>query len=168
MGTVAVEIPRSLYEEAAKRGLDIGELEVAALAKALNLDPQTCAKARLDLAVKYLEEGRELAHRDPVQASEKLYKAAEEAVKALTQHYNLKDVLSRVEERGRWTAMDLEKAVAEISKKVGRWFRQSWDAAWVLHVWSFHEAKLDAEGVGERLPDVEKIVQEALKIVGGH
>jgi hypothetical protein len=43
---------------------------------------------RISVALKYLEEGRSLIDEDPVQASEKLYKAAEEAVKALAHHFN--------------------------------------------------------------------------------
>jgi len=37
----------------------------------------------LELAERFLAEGRELIDENPVQASEKLYKAAEEAVKVL-------------------------------------------------------------------------------------
>ena len=43
----------------------------------------------LELAEKFLAEGGELIDKDPVQASEKLYKAAEEAVKALAKLFNL-------------------------------------------------------------------------------
>jgi len=37
----------------------------------------------------------------PVQASEKLYKATEEAVKALAIHYNLSDILEVIGKRDR-------------------------------------------------------------------
>ncbi len=74
-----------------------------ALGNALKLDPEMTIRARLELAVKYLGEGRKLVDKDPVQASEELYKAVEEIVKALAQHYDLKDVLARVNERGKWT-----------------------------------------------------------------
>jgi len=43
----------------------------------------------------------------------------------------------------------------------------SWDTAWALHVWGFHEAKFDSEAVKIRLPYIEKIVEEAKKIVSG-
>jgi hypothetical protein len=52
-----------------------------------------------------------------------------------------------------------------ISEKLGKWFRSSWDTAWALHVWGFHEAKLDSESVRDRLPDIEKMVMEAQKVV---
>ncbi|WP_243678277.1 PaREP1 family protein [Vulcanisaeta distributa] len=170
MSTVIVDVPRTLYDEAVRRGgLDIGELVVDALVKALNLDPEVAVRVRLELAVKYLNEGRELIDKDPVQASEKLHKAAEEVVKALAQHYDLKDVLGRVEGRGgRWTVTDLARAVAAIADRLGKWFEEAWDTANYLHVWGgFHEAKLDSELVRRRLPDIERMIQEAQKILGG-
>jgi hypothetical protein len=125
------------------------------------------AKQHLKLALRYLEEGRPLADKDPVQASEKLYKVAEEAVKALTAYFNLGDVIKRVSERGRWTATELEKAVLRISEKLGEWFFDSWDKAWALHVRGFHEAKFDPEDVKKRLPAVEKMALEARRVVEG-
>ena len=119
----------------------------------------------LELAQRYLVEGRGLVDRDPVQASEKLYKAAEETVKALTSYFNLRDVLEAVEGRGRWTATDLSKAVRAISEKLGGWFTLSWDSAWALYVWGFHEVKLDVDDVRVRMPFVERMVLEARRIV---
>ncbi|MCY0891566.1 MAG: PaREP1 family protein [Pyrobaculum arsenaticum] len=159
----AVVVPKSLYEEAVRRGVDLEELIIKALSDALKLDPASTARARLELAAKYLEEGKAFADKDPVQASGKLYKAAEETVKALAHFYALGEILRRVEERGRWSVADLAKAVSAISKRLGEWFMHSWDAAWALHVWGFHEAKLDAEDIRDRLPYIEKMVKDAQK-----
>jgi hypothetical protein len=126
------------------------------------------AKQHMDLALRYLEEGRGLADKDPVQASEKLYKAAEEAVKALAISFNMEDILKTVGERGRWTVTELEKAVSRISKKLGKWFSVAWDRANYLHVWGFHEAKLDSDSVKERMPDIERMVSETRKIIYGN
>lgn len=123
------------------------------------------AKQHLEYALKYFGEGKSLTDKDPVQASEKLYKAAEEVVKAFTVHFNLTDIIRRVDERGRWTATELEKAVLRISEKLGEWFFDSWDKAWTLNVWGFHEAKFDTEDVKRRLPAIEKMVLEAQKII---
>ncbi len=68
-----------LINEAIRRGIDVIDL----LSKALDLDPEERAVAHLELAEKFLNEGVGLVDKDPAQASEKLYKAAEEAVKAL-------------------------------------------------------------------------------------
>lgn len=160
-----ITIPKRLYEEAVKRGVDVEEAVFKALAEALGADPNTLAEAHLELAEKYLEEGKALAEKDPVQASEKLYKAAEESVKALAIRLNLTDVLSKVRERGRWTVTELVKAVSAVSKQLGTWFGEAWDRAWALHVWGFHEAKLDSDEVKERLPYVEKIVKEATRVI---
>jgi hypothetical protein len=126
-------------------------------------DLKSASQVHLQLALKYLDEGRGLIGKDPTQASEKLYKAAEEAVKALTAYFNLSNILSSVEKRGRWTVTELEKAVEAISEKLGAWFRGSWDTAWTLHVWGFHEAKFDSKAVEIRLPDIERIVIETQK-----
>jgi hypothetical protein len=51
---------------------------------------------RVSLALRYLEEGKGLIEKDLVQASEKLYKAAEETVKALAIRFGLGEVLKRL------------------------------------------------------------------------
>jgi hypothetical protein len=122
-------------------------------------------KKHLDLALTFLEEGKNFIEKNPVQASEKLYKAAEESVKLLTLHLDISDVLSQAKQRDRRTVTDLEKAVEAISKKLGDWFGEAWDRAWALHAWGFHEAKFDSEAVKIRLPYVERIVEEAKRIV---
>jgi hypothetical protein len=119
----------------------------------------------VELALKYLEEGRRLIDRDPVQASEKLYKAVEEVVKALMMYYRLNDILDRVNERGRWTVTELEKAVETISERLGEWFRVAWDEANYLHVWGFHEAKLDADAIKVRQSNIEKMVKKTQEII---
>ena len=88
-------------------------------------------------------------------------------MKLLAIHLGLTDVLSRAGRRGRWAAADLEKAVKAISRKLGEWFRAAWDAAWVLHVWGFHEAELDSEAVTIRLPQIERMVEETRRIATG-
>jgi hypothetical protein len=158
-------VPGKLVEEARRRGFDVESLVVDLLVRTLNLDPQVAGEAHLELSHRYLGEGRALVGKDPVQASEKLYKAAEEAVKALAIFYNLQDVLAGVEEKGRWTVSYLEKAVEAISERLGGWFLQSWDNAWALHVWGFHEAKLDSKAVEMRLPYVERIVLETERVI---
>jgi hypothetical protein len=167
LGALTLYIPSKLVEEARRRGFDVESLVVDLLVRTLNLDPQVVSDIHLELSHRYLGEGRALVNRDPVRASEKLYKAAEEAVKALVIFYNLQEILSRVEGRGRWVVSDLEKAVEAISERLGGWFLQSWDNAWALHVWGFHEAKLDSKAVEMRLPYIERMVLEAERIVRG-
>jgi hypothetical protein len=160
-------VPSKRVEEARRRGFDVESLVVDLLVRTLSLDPRVAGEAHLKLSHRYLGEGRALVDKDPVQASEKLYKAAEEAVKALAIFYGLQDVLAGVEEKGRWTVSFLEKAVEAISERLGGWFGEAWDRAWALHVWGFHEAKLDSKAVEIRLPYVERMVLEAEKIIRG-
>ncbi len=97
-------------------------------------------------------------HSDPIQASEKLYKAVEEAIKALTILDNIEEVLEKVKERGRWTITDLDKAARNLSKKKGDFVLYALDEVWVLHVWVFHEAKLSSDAIVARLPPIEKLI----------
>ena len=55
---------------------------------------------------------------DPVQASEKLYKAAEEAVKAIAVALGLGEA-EEAERQGRWTATRLFSAVSSIADRLG-------------------------------------------------
>jgi len=159
-----MDIPRRIVEELEKKGIDVEPLLVDFLVKLLKLDPQVAVESHLELALKYLEEGKMLVDKAPVQASEKLYKAAEEVVKTLAIYFDLREILEDFEKNGRWSTGRLEKAVLRISEKIGEWFGSAWDRAWTLHVWGFHEAKFNSEDVKARLPEIEKMVLEAQKI----
>jgi len=155
---VVVEIPKPLATRAIERGIDIERFVIDSLLNMLNLDPKEEAKIHIDLAKKFFREGKNLLHVDPIQASEKLYKAVEEAIKALTILDNIEEILERVKKRGRWTVTDLDKAARKLSDKKGDFILHALDEAWVLHVWGFHEAKLDSEAIIARLPPIEKLV----------
>ncbi|ADY02285.1 MAG: PaREP1 family protein [Vulcanisaeta sp.] len=157
-----MEIPKLIIDEAERKGIDIVDL----IAKALSLDPSTTSKAHLELAEKFLNEGRELISKDPVQASEKLYKAAEEAIKAIAITLGL-DEAKKASEIGRWTAQLLFDAVDNtadrLSRREVRWW---WGRAWFLHVEGFHEARLRSDQVRRDLPDIEALVNLAKSISG--
>lgn len=110
----------------------------------------------------FLTEGRAyIARKDSVQASEKLYKAAEETVKALAQRVNLSE-WSEATQKGRWTTALLFNAVKALSERLNApEVRHGWDAAWFLHVEGFHEARLDIGQVQFRLPVVEQLLKIA-------
>jgi hypothetical protein len=123
------------------------------------------ALQHIELAVKFLSEGKELIDKDPVQASEKLYKAAEEAVKAIATVLNL-DEARKALEKGRWTVSLLNDAIYAISEKLGvEKIIDWWDAAWFLHVEGFHEARLRSVDVAKRLGHVEALVSLAKIVV---
>lgn len=76
---------------------------------------------------------------DIVQASEKYYKAAEEAIKLLVKTLNLKDIIEKVKVNRRWTSSLLFDAARRISPEM----YVIWVDAWYLHIYGFHEMKLD-------------------------
>lgn len=156
---VVIKLPKIVFERIKSTGADVESRVIEALLRELGLDPEEEVDARVELAQRFLEEGRALVEKDPVQASEKLYKAAEESVKALAIHFNLEDILRSVRDRGRWTVTDLERAVETLSNRIGKHFEEAWDRAWALHIWGFHEGKFDSEAVKRRLPYVARIVE---------
>jgi len=119
---------------------------------------------RLKLIRKFFGEGKELIDKDPVQSSEKLYKAVEESVKTLAYLYDLKDVLEKVDKHGRWTVAFLESVVKKLRDRV-EGLREAWDVANYLHVWGFHEGKLDKESIEMRIPSIEKLLRSLEEIV---
>jgi hypothetical protein len=119
----------------------------------------------IEIAEKFLVEGRELIDKDPVQASEKLYKAAEETVKALAIGLDLPEA-RRAIESGDWWSKLLEKAARSVAKALGvKEFILWWDTAFKLHVDGFHEAKLSSEDVKERYEYIEAMVNLAKRIL---
>ena len=108
---------------------------------------------------RYLEEGKKYIELgDAVQASEKLYKAAEEAIKELSKHY-APITSSKASKKDRWTESLLREAVHEMENFLGKEVRHYWDTAWFLHVMGFHEERLKINDVKQRLGDIEELVK---------
>jgi hypothetical protein len=106
------------------------------------------AGRHLQLAQKFLEEGEALIEKDPLQASEKLYRAAGEAVKALALALDLEQAKAAAREGG-WRAKPLNRAAAE---KLGlEELALRWKAAYHLHAEGSREARLDSEDVKRNL-----------------
>ena len=112
-----------------------------------------------ELASRMLEDARVCIEKgDAVQASEKLYKVAEEAVKVLAGRFELPEYEDALR-MGRWTIPLLFRAVRRMVERLGRGIRHYWDSAWTLHVEGFHEARLDIESVAEGVEDIEELVR---------
>jgi hypothetical protein len=117
---------------------------------------------RIEIIKNLLAKAEEyLAKGDAVQSSEKLYKAAEECIKLLSERFNLPEA-KEAEEKGRWTVTLLEKAVRKLSDKISIDVQIGWDAANYLHVWGFHEAKLETENVKARIPLIKRLIELTL------
>ncbi|MGC9136423.1 PaREP1 family protein [Caldivirga sp.] len=154
-------LPESLINEALRRGIDLVDL----LSRALNLNPSERSKVHLQLAENFLREGEDLVDKDPIQASEKLYKAAEEAIKAIAVSLNL-DEAKNAEIQGRWTTVLLFDAVDSISMKLNlKEVRLWWGRAWFLHVEGFHEARLKPRHIKEDVEYVKRIINLAKDII---
>jgi hypothetical protein len=109
----------------------------------------------------FITEAKEyIAKGDAIQASEKLYKGAEEAVKALSELY-APNVFSEAKAKDRWTTELLFRAVMEIADKLDSGVKHAWNAAWTLHVQGFHEARLDITYVASLVDDIERLVRLA-------
>ena len=125
----------------------------------------TEAGRHLQLAQKFLEEGEALIEKDPVQASEKLYKAAEEAVKALAVALDLEQAKAAAGESG-WRARPLNRAAAEELGLEG--LAPRWKAAYRLRAEGSREARLGSEDVRRNLRYVEAIVRAAERLKPSH
>ena len=136
-----------------KRGLSVVDLIVPTLGK--DVDPKVIIEARIELAEKSLDEAKEYLEKgDAVQASEKLYKAVEECIKALAQHYGMPEYQVAVKE-GRWWTQLLGKAARDLSRRLGEpKITDAWARAYDDHVWGFHEAKYGVEDIRD---DVELV-----------
>ena len=157
-----MDVPEALLKALRSRGLDIGDV-VDLLARSSEIDPQDASAAHAELAVRAYGEGLSLAEKgDVVQSSEKLYKAAEEAVKALAFAKGL-DEAKEALNRGRWTVSLLDKA----AQKLGDVAWRAWDAAYFLHVNGFHEVRIDISQVKARIPLIEPLIREAEKLIAG-
>ena len=89
-GGILVVIPRRLALGVFRRGLSLERCYLRCylrgFSRYLGLDPKTVVESRLELTEIHLEAGRELADKDPIQATEKLYKATRECIKVLAEH----------------------------------------------------------------------------------
>ncbi|MFN3805160.1 MAG: PaREP1 family protein [Pyrobaculum sp.] len=126
-------------------------------------DPEE--SVRLRLAEKYLSEAEEYVSRgDAIRASEMAYKAAEELVKALAERLRTREY-QQAQREGRWYTYMLFKAAVTISTSLGRWVLDGWNSAYSLHVWGFHENKLDVEEVKTAMEKIKQMLEETKRVL---
>ena len=107
---------------------------------------------------------RYLRNKDPMQASEKLYKAAEETIKFLAEQNNISEFKS-ARKQGMWSTGLLHSAPPKLSVMLGKKeIAEGWTFAFQLHVQGFHENKLGVDEVKYALPYVEKLVKYAQEV----
>ena len=151
-----------LIKKAEEMGINVEDVLVNVISKG---DPKEEVKLRLEIAKKYMAEVDEYIKKgDPVQASEKAYKVAEELVKALSAKFNLEEYQNAIKE-GRWYTYSLGSAAVKLSQKLGDWVINGWDSAYALHVWGFHEAKWTINDVIPRVERIKKMLEESEKVL---
>ncbi|ADN50557.1 PaREP1 family protein [Vulcanisaeta distributa] len=117
---------------------------------------ETRAREHAGLAIAMFSEGLNLISKgDIIQSSEKLYKAVEEAIKALAIAKNLDEAREALE-KGRWTVSLLDRAAI----KLGDGVRQAWAEAYFLHVNGFHEVRIGIDEVRARIPIIQELINE--------
>ncbi|MFN3805424.1 MAG: PaREP1 family protein [Pyrobaculum sp.] len=162
--SLTVTLPEKVREKAREEGVDAATffstlldlvLEMA-LAKPL---PHVEFQLRRQLAETYLEEGISLVEKNPTEASLKLYKAAEEAIKAIALALGLKNTWTKEEDK--FTEFkELEKIVTTLAKKYGDDVVAWWSAAVTLYDLGYIEGRLGAEHVKRRIPYVQRLVNK--------
>ena len=154
-------VPRRLLEEARRRGIDIESRVIELLSRDLGLDPREEALIHLEFAARLLDEARQAIEKeDAVQASEKLYRVAEECIKAMVKALDL-DEAREARSRGRWSLRLLDVVAAKLAERLGRRVYDDWSHAHFLYVEGFHEARLSIDQVKARARYVEELLEIA-------
>ena len=123
------------------------------------------ARMHLELASRYLREAEECLEKgDSVQACEKLYKVAEECVKAMSIALKLEEA-EEAKRKGKWNLKLLDLAAKKLAEKINERIYDDWDHAYFLHVEGFHEARLSLEQVKARIKYVKELFEIAKNIL---
>lgn len=156
MVSLMLELPERVLEELRRRAMREGSgmegVIADAITKHLGLnDPDTQAEIHLQLSRKYLREAEEfLAKGDPVQASEKAWGAAAQAVKMVASKRGLE-----LHSHG-----ELHKFIAQLAAENGdERIRKLWQSAGMLHQ-NFYENWLPKEMVTGNIEDVKELVRK--------
>jgi hypothetical protein len=152
---VPSKIERKLKEEAERKGASEEELVLKILSKALDepLDPDELVEVHLKLLEKYMSEAEDFLKKgDYVQASERAWGAAAQAVKAL----------AAKDEREIRSHRELQEYAASIIEKDAE-LRKGWSAAGELHR-NFYEAWLPPKLVRGYIEDVKEFLSRIKRL----
>ena len=116
-------------------------------------------RKRFREAIGYLKKG------DSVQATEKLYKVAENAVKILSEINKIPEY-EKARQEGTWWTKLLDKAAKRLRDIYGEELLDAWTTAYKFHQKGFHEEQLTLEDILEeayKIEDLLKIVEKEVK-----
>ena len=162
--SVTISVPRRLIDALEENGLSIVDAITIVLGN--RLDPHEIARARIELAEKYLEEAKDYINKkDAVQASEKMYKVVEECIKALVETLNTPET-QEARKNGRWFTWLLGSAARSVANRLGRpEIVETWALAYDVHVRGFHEAKYNVDNVVWGLAYIERLLKITKDVV---
>ncbi|NPB00993.1 MAG: hypothetical protein GXO10_06425 [Crenarchaeota archaeon] len=105
-----------------------------------------------------------LLDKDPVQASEKLYKVVENCIKILAILYNIEEY-EIAKKEGTWWSKLLARSAHKLSKLLNNdTIVRAWQAGFDLHVYGFHEEAYTQQEVKNIIPIVEDLLNLTLRI----
>jgi len=110
-------------------------------------------------AMEHLKKG------DPVQAAEKLYKVAENAIKILSEVNKIPEYERAKQESTWWTKL-LDKAAKRLRDIYGEELLDAWTTAYKFHQKGSHEEQLTVEEIEEeayKIEDLLRIVEKEVR-----
>jgi len=113
-------------------------------------------KKRLREALAHLKKG------DPVQAAEKLYKVAENAIKILSEVNRIPEY-EKAKQEGTWWTKLLDKAAKRLRDIYGEELLNAWTTAYKFHQKGFHEEQLTIEDIAEEAYKIEDLLKTVEK-----
>ena len=161
MSTISIVLPRKVLESLRRTSMSEGkaleELISEAILKHLNIpDPEVRVELHLKLCEKYISEAEEfLAKKDYVQASEKAWGAASQAIKALA-------VKEGRELRSHASLWEFVDELAERLKDTE--LRYLWRTANTLHQ-NFYENWMPPREVELSVRDVKKFIERLKRLI---
>ena len=116
-------------------------------------------RKRFREAIEYIKKG------DTVQASEKLYKVAENAIKILSEINRIPEY-EKARREGTWWTKLLDRAARRLRDIYGEELLDAWTTAYKFHQKGFHEEQLTVEEIAEeayKIEDLLKTVEKEVK-----
>ena len=164
-----ITIPKKIIDKAKELKIDVESIAIEAILRELKLNPNEEAEAHLELAKKYMDEAKIYMEKgDAIQSSEKFYKVVEECIKTIAQQLNIPEV-AKAKKYGRWFTWLLDKAARRIARELNEYRVKSvWDAAYSLHIWGFHESKLNINDIKIDTPHIEWLLKYTEKLIKRH
>ncbi len=126
------------------------------------MDKITLIENMMKEAKKYIEE------KNAIQASEKLYKVAEECIKILAEKEGIPE-FEKAQKKEQWQTYLLGQAAKSLSSILKEEkINFAWTTAYDVHVWGFHELKYSLKDVKTALKPIEWLLNFTKEYLKNH